>query len=50
MANVKINIVHPKVYGTDGKVMPLGEQSVDSKLAEKLIKRKVAVKPEKNDK
>ena len=47
MANVKINVVHPKVYGTDGKVMALGEQSVDSKLAEKLIKRKVATKNDK---
>ena len=43
---MKINIIHPKVYGTDGKIMELGSQEVDDKIAEKLIARGVAVKPE----
>lgn len=43
MADVKVNVTHPKVYGADSKVLELGEQSVDSKLAEKLVKRGVAV-------
>lgn len=46
MSDVKINITHPKVYGTDSKVMKLGEQVVDSKLASRLVKRGVAVEVE----
>lgn len=46
MSDVKINIIHPKVYGTDSKVMELGEQIVDSKLASRLVKRGVAVEVE----
>tara|TARA_R110000782_G_scaffold243506_1_gene330142 strand:+ start:582 stop:755 length:174 start_codon:yes stop_codon:yes gene_type:complete len=39
---MKITITHPKVYGTNGKVMELGLQEVDDKIAKKLIARGVA--------
>ena len=47
MADVLINVTHPKLYGSDGKVMETGLQEVESKLAAKLIKRGAASKAEK---
>lgn len=52
MANVRVNVIHPRVYGVDSKVLDVGEQSIDSAIATKLVKRGVAVIVEKtkNDK
>lgn len=42
MANVKVIIKHPKVYGFDSKHLTIGEHEVDEKLAKALVKSKRA--------
>jgi len=42
MANKVVIVTHPDVTTPSGKKLPLGECSVDEKLAEKLISRKLA--------
>ena len=48
MADIRINITHPKVYkvtdaGAPAEAFKTGEQSVNEKLAKKLIDRGVAI-------
>ncbi|PHR55978.1 MAG: hypothetical protein COA43_14775 [Robiginitomaculum sp.] len=48
MADIRINITHPKVYkvtdaGKPAEAFKTGEQSLDEKLAKKLIDRGVAI-------
>lgn len=45
MANVKVNIKHPDVSDVKGNNLPLGENSIDEKLAEKLVSRNLAEYP-----
>lgn len=42
MANLKVKVLHPKVYGFDSKHLTIGEHDLDEKLAKALIKSKKA--------
>ena len=50
MSDVKVNVIHPKVYDAKGKALKEGLQSMGSELAEKLIKRGVAKAEEEKEK
>lgn len=50
MANKTIIVIHPDVTLPNGKKAPLGECSIEEKVADKLVARKLAKLPEKGKK
>ena len=42
MSTKKVDIIHSKLYGVDSKIIPVGIQEVEAKLADQLVKKGLA--------